>query len=261
MNEYDLRKRIRELKSSLGLIESELSERRDVTGTLEDFKHVVDRARRSVWAVLTASVSGDYNAFIADFRLRRATEMFQEIHVDLDAGGVNAATPGLHELESNLSDLVEALPVSVPAAPNRFQTRISGAAVAPPKSNPDLTARIKSLREQLDMMEETLAREELPRHSLEDLKVAVDNVRTGVLMILSASNSERYSEMIGSFRVSRAAQITLNVHSDLVLGVLSPDSPNLLAFARVATTLLERLEVLCGGALRRLSQELPALQG
>lgn len=262
MNEYDLRQRITELKGSLGLIESELSQHRDNPGTLEDFKLVVDRARKSVWAVLTASASGDYNAFIADFRLRRATDLFQEIHVDLSAGAVNAATPGLHELESQLADLVAALPAPVTAGElPRFRTRSAQSEPSPTKGNPDLPARIRSLHEQLELIENAAGSEGLPRESLEDLKVAVDNVRTGVLTILTASNSDRYPEMIGCFRVRRATQIALNVHSDLVLGVITPDAPHLADFAQVAAGLLERVEVLCGGVLRRLSQELPALPG
>ena len=180
--------------------------------------------------------------------------------MDLDAGAVNAATPGLHDLESRLADLVAALPApTTPPDLTRFPARISSAHPAPPPTNPGLAGRVRELREQLDLMEDVMSSDELARDSLEDLKVAVDNVRTGVLTILTASQSDRYPEMLGCFRVRRAGQIALNVHSDLILGVITPESRHLADFSRVAASLLQRVEVLCGGALRRLSQELPAI--
>ena len=56
----DLSFRIRNLKGDLESIEAELAKGEAPPETLQDFKSAVDSVRLSVWAVLTAAQSTDY---------------------------------------------------------------------------------------------------------------------------------------------------------------------------------------------------------
>lgn len=67
----------------------------------------------------------------------------------------------------------------------------------------DLTREIATLRGQLTTIDAQLVRNASAPEGLEDLKRAVDNLRTSVWAVLSASRSSNYTEFIARFRLRR----------------------------------------------------------
>ncbi len=89
-------KRIRTLKEGLESIEHEIQDQVPDRDSLEDFKSAIDHVRISVWAILTnggASATG--RTVVATFRLKRATEICDQIISDLEAGAVQKESPEL----------------------------------------------------------------------------------------------------------------------------------------------------------------------
>jgi hypothetical protein len=82
-----------------------------------------------------------------------------------------------------------------------------------------LAQQIAQLRSQLTAVDAQLARgtSSVPA-GLEDLKEAVDNMRTNVWAVLSASRSKEYPEFIARFRLRRAIDIMKQVAQDIDSG-------------------------------------------
>lgn len=116
----------------------------------------------------------------------------------------------------------------------------------------ELAYRVTKLEDSLAIIEQEMQRGDAAEETLEDFKVAVDNVRTGILAILSATRSDDYAYALARFRLKRATQLSQNVLSDFVLGTVRPDSTHLSRFRAAAFKAYERIDVLCGNGLRRL---------
>jgi hypothetical protein len=82
-----------------------------------------------------------------------------------------------------------------------------------------LAQQIAQLRNQLSAVDAQLARgtSSVPA-GLEDLKEAVDNMRTNVWAVLSASRSKEYPEFIARFRLRRAIDIMKQIAQDIESG-------------------------------------------
>jgi hypothetical protein len=78
-----------------------------------------------------------------------------------------------------------------------------------------LAEQIAELRRQLTTVDAQLAKSGENAGGLEDLKVAVDNLRTSVWAVLSASRSSNYPEFIARFRLRRGIDILRQVLGDL----------------------------------------------
>lgn len=78
-----------------------------------------------------------------------------------------------------------------------------------------LDQQIADLRRALTAVDAQLARGSSAPAGLEDLKEAVDNMRTNVWAVLSASRSRDYPEFIARFRLRRAIDILKQVAADI----------------------------------------------
>jgi len=78
-----------------------------------------------------------------------------------------------------------------------------------------LAEQIAELRRQLTTVDAQLAKSGEKAEGLEDLKAAVDNLRTSVWAVLSASRSSNYPGFITRFRLRRAIDILRQVMTDL----------------------------------------------
>lgn len=74
---------------------------------LEDLKGAVDNLRTSVWAILTASRTGNYPGFISRFRLRRAIDILKHIMADLEAEGGGKLLPEHSEMQIMMQQVAE----------------------------------------------------------------------------------------------------------------------------------------------------------
>ncbi len=82
-------------------------------------------------------------------------------------------------------------------------------------SHPELDQQIAQLRAQLTTVDAQLARGAGNTAGLEDLKAAVDNLRTNVWAVLSASRSSNYPGFIARFRLRRGIDIVKQILGDL----------------------------------------------
>lgn len=78
-----------------------------------------------------------------------------------------------------------------------------------------LSQQIAQLRSQLTTVDAQLARSGGNAEGLEDLKAAVDNLRTSVWAVLSASRSSNYPGFITRFRLRRGIDILRQVLADI----------------------------------------------
>ncbi len=78
-----------------------------------------------------------------------------------------------------------------------------------------LSQQVAQLRSQLTTVDAQLAKSGSNAEGLEDLKAAVDNLRTSVWAVLSASRSSNYPGFITRFRLRRAIDILRQVLADI----------------------------------------------
>lgn len=78
-----------------------------------------------------------------------------------------------------------------------------------------LAPQIAQLRQQLTTVDQQLAKSGGSAEGLEDLKAAVDNLRTSVWAVLSASRTANYPGFITRFRLRRAIDILRQCVTDL----------------------------------------------
>lgn len=108
MAQHDLKQQVTDLKNALSSIEPEL-DRETSPEALQDFKTVVDNVRLSVWAALTGAQAENYQSFIGRFRLRRGTDICEQILADLTGGGLADDSPDLLAFEQTLTELGRAI--------------------------------------------------------------------------------------------------------------------------------------------------------
>ncbi len=84
-----------------------------------------------------------------------------------------------------------------------------------------------ALREGLDQFEAGFGSEPMSTATLEDFKVAVDDIRTSVLSMLVADDSKDYGSFIRKWRLRRAAQVCQGVLSGSADGTLDRQTPGL----------------------------------
>jgi len=105
-----LGQRLYEIKGALEAIEQELAAGSMPQEGLEDFKAVVDHMRLSVWAIITAERSDEYQGLgapemkqiIARFRLHRGEDICRSALSDIEAGVIPADSPELGRFYSTL---------------------------------------------------------------------------------------------------------------------------------------------------------------
>lgn len=80
---------------------------------LEDLKAAIDDARLRLWAMISAAGSGEPEAVLLRFRLRRAAEICRRVIADLDAGTLGQHQRELLELRDAALELVSRLDASI----------------------------------------------------------------------------------------------------------------------------------------------------
>ena len=112
-----------------------------------------------------------------------------------------------------------------------------------------LVEQVAQLRRQLTAVDAQLARASGAPAGLEDLKEAVDNMRTNVWAVLSASRSKDYAEFIARFRLRRAIdilkQVVAQIEAEGGSGTLPEFAELQIQWRRVEETMAR------AGALRR----------
>jgi hypothetical protein len=97
MSGADLSVRIRDLGESLTALEADLAHRKTAPAGLDEFKDAIDEVRTNLLAIVTATHSGDYDASIGAFRMRRTNDVCQNLMADVIDGTVSPATEGFEE--------------------------------------------------------------------------------------------------------------------------------------------------------------------
>jgi hypothetical protein len=108
-----LGQRLFEVKSALEEVEKELAEGSMAAEDLEDFKGVVDHVRLSVWALMTAGWSDEYEGLdsprakqvIARFRLQRANDICRSALTDLESGTIPVDSEELGQFRTTVGEL------------------------------------------------------------------------------------------------------------------------------------------------------------
>ncbi len=107
MTDTTLLQQIADLRRQLTTVDAQLARSGQNAEGLEDLKGAVDNLRTSVWAVLSASRSANYPAFITRFRLRRSIDGLKGILADLDSDAGKILHPEHSELQILMQQLNE----------------------------------------------------------------------------------------------------------------------------------------------------------
>ncbi|HEY7682220.1 MAG TPA: hypothetical protein VH879_06220 [Gemmatimonadales bacterium] len=107
MTDDNLGRQVALLRQQLTVVDSQLAKNGGKAEGLEDLKAIVDNLRTSVWAVLSASRSGNYPNFITRFRLRRGIDILRQILSDLESEGGRVLQPEHSEMQILMKQLLD----------------------------------------------------------------------------------------------------------------------------------------------------------
>ena len=110
-----LGQRLYEVRGALEEIEKDLAAGGMKQDDLEDFKMIIDHVRLSIWAIVTAGWSDEYQGLdtlitkqiIARFRLHRGEDICRTALSDIEAGVIPADSPDLGRFYSTLRETTE----------------------------------------------------------------------------------------------------------------------------------------------------------
>jgi len=105
MTDTPLSQQIDQLRKQLTTVDAQLAKSGGAPEGLEDLKGAVDNLRTSVWAVLSASRTANYPAFITRFKLRRSIDILKQILGDLDSESGRILHPEHSELQILMQQL------------------------------------------------------------------------------------------------------------------------------------------------------------
>ena len=105
MSNEGLRKGLDELRSKLRIIDTETEVGHPPEQAVRAVAEALSGARRDVWALLTARHSDDYEGYLTRTRIRRVTEVCEDILADLHADTLAANTVGLEVFRATLREL------------------------------------------------------------------------------------------------------------------------------------------------------------
>ena len=104
-----------------------------------------------------------------------------------------------------------------------------------------LTQQVVALRNMLNTLDSRLAKTSTPPGGLEDLKRAVDSLRTSVWAILSASGSANYSASMERFRLRRLIDFTRSILAELEANAAASLHPEHGELQIISQQLVERI--------------------
>ncbi len=93
------------LRSKLDIIDAELARGQPPAEALTAVEQAVSAVRRDIWVLLTAQHADDIRGYTGKIRIRRATEMCEEVLADLHAETLPPNTPGLEVFHATLREL------------------------------------------------------------------------------------------------------------------------------------------------------------
>lgn len=105
MSNQELRKGLDELRGKLAIIETEMQQGQPPEQAVQAVEEAVSTARANVWALLTARHSDDYESYLTRTRIRRATEVCEDILADLHADTLSPHMVGLGVFRATLREL------------------------------------------------------------------------------------------------------------------------------------------------------------
>ena len=88
----------------------------------------------------------------------------------------------------------------------------------------DIGIRLRDLNDSLTALEHDLSRRKTPPEGLGEFKDAVDEIRTNLIAVVTATHSGRYDASIGQFRMHRGNQVCQNLLADVIDGTVTGDT-------------------------------------
>ena len=111
-------------------------------------------------------------------------------------------------------------------------------------------AQVDNLKRALQAIENQLAQREVPQEGLEDLKRAVDHIRTTVWALITAAESpDNYEVVLARFRLNRAMELCQQVVLDINASFIPIESSELRRFHVTMKGTMDRVERLMKGGL------------
>ena len=104
-NDDLLRTSLDELRSKLDIIDAEMARGQPPAEALTAIERAVSAVRRDIWVLLTAPHANNIQSYTGKIRIRRATEMCEEVLADLHAETLPPNTPGLEVFHATLREL------------------------------------------------------------------------------------------------------------------------------------------------------------
>lgn len=103
-----LRVSLDQLRSKLDIIDAEMAWGRTPAEALQAIEQAVSAVRRDLWALLGARHADNAQKYTDRIRVRRATEMCEDVLADLHAQTLPHSTPGFAVFEATLRELAKA---------------------------------------------------------------------------------------------------------------------------------------------------------
>jgi len=114
-------------------------------------------------------------------------------------------------------------------------------------TNDDMSARIASLKRDLEAIETEFGRSSADQVALKELKSTVDNIRLTVWAVLTAAQADDQTaanQVVARFRARRATELLWNVLRDVRNKALPIDSPELTTFTETIDKVVRQLKAL-----------------
>ncbi len=105
-----------------------------------------------------------------------------------------------------------------------------------------LKEHIERLRAVLTVVDSNLALGQVPSERMQDLRVAVDDLRTKAWLILKADHRVHEQAFVNRVRARRAVEICEEVIADLCAGAIAPGTPGYSVFRSTVRELAAALE-------------------
>ncbi len=100
-----LRKDLQDLRSKLDIIDAEMSRGEPQREVVRAIEEAVSTVRGNLWTLLSAQHTDDSQGFLGKIRVRRATELCEDVLADLHANTLTRATPGRQVFHATLQEL------------------------------------------------------------------------------------------------------------------------------------------------------------
>ena len=85
----------------------------------------------------------------------------------------------------------------------------------------DIGIRLRDLNDSLTALEHDLTRRTTAPAGLDEFKDAIDEIRTNLIAVVTATHSGNYDASIGQFRMHRGNQVCQNLLADVIDGTVS----------------------------------------